>query len=176
MSRPFGYKWTPEQREKIQRAWDDSEKRYKAGTNRGKKFSPEHREKMRQYSLNRSEAHLIALSTAQTGKKFSEKDKEKMAVSAAKRRGSQRSSCTNIHKKLYNFLSNAGFYVKWEVPFGRASVDCYLPDYHIAFEADGSYWHNRPGEKEKDRIRDDKLLREFDLPVVRFWDYEIENF
>jgi len=52
--------------------------------------------------------------------------------------------------------------------FGRYVVDAYLPPpYHLAFEADGDYWHNRPGVRKKDRARDRYLLKEFGLRTIR---------
>jgi len=54
--------------------------------------------------------------------------------------------------------------------FGHYTVDAYLPPpYHLAFEADGDYWHalyekRDPGH---DARRDAYLLREFNLPTIR---------
>ena len=60
--------------------------------------------------------------------------------------------------------------------FGHYTVDAYLPPpYHLAFEADGDYWHalyekRDPGH---DARRDAYLLREFGLPTVRITESEI---
>lgn len=63
-----------------------------------------------------------------------------------------------------------------EKRFGKYRVDAYLPQpYHIAFEADGEYWHTRPGAIAKDKSRDFYLLKRFKLPVVRFSQKELEN-
>lgn len=62
---------------------------------------------------------------------------------------------------------------KW---FGRMRVDAYLPEpYHLAFEADGEYWHTMPGRKEADVERDNMLLEKFDLPVIRFTELELRE-
>jgi len=64
--------------------------------------------------------------------------------------------------------------VELEKVFGRCRVDAYLPPpYHLAFEADGSYWHSLPGRSEFDVERDAYLLEQFDLPVVRLTEEEI---
>jgi len=64
--------------------------------------------------------------------------------------------------------------VELEKVFGRYRVDAYLPPpYHLAFEADGSYWHSLPGRQEFDAERDVYLLEHFNLPVVRLTEEEI---
>ncbi len=60
-----------------------------------------------------------------------------------------------------------------EVTFGRYRVDAYLPDYHVAFEADGTYWHGNPESQARDAKRDAYLLDEFNLPVVRLTQDEL---
>lgn len=64
--------------------------------------------------------------------------------------------------------------VEIERRFGRALVDCYLPDYHLAFEADGTYWH-RAELQARDRARDERLWERFRLPVVRLTQAELEE-
>ncbi len=60
--------------------------------------------------------------------------------------------------------------VREQEKFGRFKVDAYLPlPYHLAFEADGSYWHNT----EDDVARDAILMEEFALPVVHLSEKEI---
>ena len=60
-----------------------------------------------------------------------------------------------------------------EKAFGRYRVDAYLPPpYHLAFEADGDYWHDRRG-RDFDTRRDAYLLARFGLPVVRLSETEI---
>lgn len=62
-----------------------------------------------------------------------------------------------------------------EKQFGPFSVDAYLPPpYHIAFEADGEYWHERRG-KDYDEARDAYLLVEHNLPVIRLTEIEIKS-
>ena len=55
-----------------------------------------------------------------------------------------------------------GLTVEVEVAFPPKSVDCYLPDYHLAVEADGPQ-HSLS----KDIDRDSYLMTVYALPVVR---------
>ena len=76
-----------------------------------------------------------------------------------------------IAKFLFNFPE-----VREEVQFGKYRVDAYIPPpYHLAFEADGDYWHNRPGAKEHDKFRDKQLLERFNLYVIRITQREIDS-
>ena len=59
-----------------------------------------------------------------------------------------------------------------EKQFGRYRVDAYLPPpYHLAFEADGEYWHRDSADY--DEARDAYLLEKHDLPVIRLTEEEI---
>lgn len=63
-----------------------------------------------------------------------------------------------------------------EAPFGRYRVDIYLPSpYHLGFEVDGNYWHGLPGRQQGYRKRDEHLLREFGLPIVRISETEVDD-
>lgn len=53
--------------------------------------------------------------------------------------------------------------------FGRYFVDAYVPEVHMAFEADGLRWH----DPARDAARDAWLLEEHGLPVVRFTEAEL---
>ena len=61
-----------------------------------------------------------------------------------------------------------------EKRFKRYVVDAYLPPpYHLAFEADGEYWHRmRP---EHDVRRDAYLLEQFNLVVIRLSEKELRE-
>ena len=79
---------------------------------------------------------------------------------------------TGLHRKLIHILEKAGFELLEEVSFPPAQVDIYIPLYHIAFEADGPY---HKIQQKHDRIRDQKLLDTYKLPVCRFTQEEIEH-
>ena len=65
--------------------------------------------------------------------------------------------------------------VRREEHFGSYWVDVYLPPpYHLAFEADGDYWHKIGSDQSKhDAKRDAYLLREHDLPVIRLTERQL---
>ena len=85
--------------------------------------------------------------------------------------GGRRSSLGR--KMIEVCLANRGVVVP-EKRFGTYFVDAYLPAEHLAYEADGTYWHNRPGAAERDAKRDQFLLAEFGLRVIRLPQEEIE--
>ena len=55
---------------------------------------------------------------------------------------------------------------EFEHRVGRYSVDFYLPNYEIAIECDGEYWHRDRIEKDAER---DKYLEERGLTVVHLY-------
>lgn len=81
---------------------------------------------------------------------------------------------TKPAKVMAEFLENSGLQVKIEEKFGKYSVDIYLPEYHLGIEIDGEYWHNLPGAKESDIIRENNLFNKYNLSIARYTDKEIE--
>ena len=75
---------------------------------------------------------------------------------------------TQPHRQLIKLLEECGFEVEVEVSFPPKSVDCYLPEYHIAIEADGPQ-HTRM----KDLDRDAYLMAQYALPVYRVTSEEL---
>ncbi len=83
---------------------------------------------------------------------------------------------TRIENTLVEVLLAEFPEVQREARFGRYRVDAYIPPpYHIAFEADGRYWHNLPGAVERDAARDAWLLAEHGLPVVRLTEKDLSK-
>ncbi len=84
-----------------------------------------------------------------------------------------RNSPTDIEILLVNTLLVEFPEVRTQEQFGCYHVDAYLPPpYHLAFEADGAYWHQNP---KKDAARDRWLLRKFGLPTVRLSGQELKE-
>lgn len=82
-------------------------------------------------------------------------------------------SGTKIEKWLINVILAEFPKVVSQAEFLPYSVDAYLPPpYHLAFEADGEYYHRFP---KKDSARDAYLLRKYGLPVVRLTELEIQE-
>ncbi len=80
------------------------------------------------------------------------------------------------HRRLVEWLLRHG--IKVEVNkrdlISPKEVDIYLPEYNMAIEVDGVYWHRNEDERINRPIRrqmlDDKGIR-----LLRFWDYEIRS-
>jgi very-short-patch-repair endonuclease len=104
--------------------------------------------------------------TALAGAKISAAKKGKTPTSfkAFQAAGRRRNGTSSLEARLYEFLVGAGYTLEIEKSFGRYLVDVYLPDYHLAIEADG-YYHI--GRQDRDALRDAVLLAQYDLPVVR---------
>lgn len=64
-----------------------------------------------------------------------------------------------------------------EQRFDSYIVDAYLPEEHLAFEADGSYWHELNEKKNPGyyTTRDAYLLKHFNLPVIHLSEKEINQ-
>jgi len=79
-------------------------------------------------------------------------------------------SPTSLEKKLLTVFLAEFPEVIPERQFGPYKVDAYLPPpYHLAFEADGEYWHQHVEERDPghDQRRDAYLLEKHGLPVIR---------
>jgi very-short-patch-repair endonuclease len=82
---------------------------------------------------------------------------------------------TSLAQSLHRTLSATGLTLEPEVRFGRFTVDLYDRENHVAYEADGQFWHDktersRPGYHAE---RDAYLQSVFGLRVVHFTDKEI---
>jgi len=78
--------------------------------------------------------------------------------------GARRYSDTSLERALLGLLVDFPT-VETQRRFGRFRVDSYLPEYRLAFEADGTYWHAR--RSAYDAARDAEILRRFGVTVVR---------
>ena len=81
---------------------------------------------------------------------------------AGKYSNDSKKSMTQAHQKLVYILELLGLEVEIEKPAGPYSLDCYVPKYHVGFEADGPFHMEN-----RDKKRDDNLMVAFQLPVVR---------
>lgn len=82
-----------------------------------------------------------------------------------------RKTRTRPERVLFRLVSNAYPDAEQERRFGRYVVDVYVPSLHLAFEADGDYWHR--GRSAKDAARDLALRERFNLPVARLSEREL---
>ncbi len=68
-------------------------------------------------------------------------------------------------------LSCLGLPYQSEVPLSRYSVDFFLPDYNLAIEVNGEYWHTRPEQMERDQ-RKQEALEQAGIALLVLWDTE----
>lgn len=153
----------------------------------GKKKSFEARLKMHRVHLGvlLSDEHRMAKQAACSTPEFRQATRERTQKHIAldfpncrcwphqSRNGLLRNGSTNIEVLLVNILLAEFPEVREQEQFGCYQVDAYLPPpYHLAFEADGTYWHRYP---KRDAARDAYLLRKFNLPVVRLTEKELRE-
>lgn len=178
-----GRKHTPEAREKIRQAKIGS----KGGGRPTEKWTPDQREQARVKATGyrHTSESKAKMSAARRGKSLSEKNRQGIISGWLKHLESPPSNCTcAVHRNLFPLkmtkLEKILLRLLSEFPevdygrvFGRYRVDAYLPEpYHLAFEADGRFWHQ---DKERDAKRDDWLFRRFGLPVIRLSELELKE-
>ena len=78
---------------------------------------------------------------------------------------------TKPHRQLISILEGLGFEVEVEVSVYPYSLDCYLPELHLGFEADGPSHKNRS----KDQVRDDSIMSVYAIPIYRITVEELES-
>ena len=82
---------------------------------------------------------------------------------------------TGIELKIEAELKKRNINYQKQIPLCKvAIVDFYLPEHRIVIQADGDYWHNLKGSKEKS-IQQDAILTFNEFNVYRFWEHEINE-
>lgn len=90
-------------------------------------------------------------------------------------RKKRKTTLTRPHRIGIRVVDKLGIRWEDEKRFGRYSIDIYLPDYNIALECDGEYFHQLPGVPEKDARRDRELFLKYGIVTVRYTDTEINE-
>ena len=109
--------------------------------------------------------------------KASDEGKEMMRKTAVKSNLKQavNRGRTSIEQKMAEELDRRGIkYIEQRSIGNRFVVDFFLPDYSIALEADGDWWHSSPKVIEKDRRKDAFILSQ-GFTVYRFLGSEINK-
>lgn len=81
-------------------------------------------------------------------------EEQQARVTALRAHLTTRDKPTSIETAVAQALDAMGISYQAQKPFGPYIADFCLSQYHLIVEADGDYWHNRPGEKERDAKRD----------------------
>lgn len=148
---------------------------------RGRKLSPEHRAKLcaAHAGVPKSPRHVANQAASQAGRIVSAATRAKL--SDAWRDGRKcvppSSRYTSLARSLHRCLLDRGLFLEVEVKFGRFTVDLYDREHHVAYEADGKYWHDKnelknPGYYAR---RDTYLNETFGLAVVHYDDFQIKT-
>jgi very-short-patch-repair endonuclease len=153
----------------------------------GKTLSFEHREKCAAALRGRSrppfsEEWRRRIGQAGIGRIASAETRAKRSESLKRAWGEGRHSInksyryTSLAQRLRAILEGTlGISLEPEIRFGRFSADLYDRANHVAYEADGRYWHDRneaahPGYHAE---RDGYLRDRFGLPVIRYNELDI---
>lgn len=71
-------------------------------------------------------------------------------------------SINRYHRRVTEWLSQAGISYMEEYPVGRWSLDVWLPEFRLGLEIDG------PSHSwVKDKERDEKILDTYGIPIIR---------
>lgn len=151
--------------EKIRKSNLENPRRYWLG----KKFSEEHKAKLKEARNKRppaSEETRAKMSKARKGKQWSEEH----------RRKALESKITSIELKVAEQLKNYGIknVPQKQLCKGHFIVDFYLPEYHLVIECNGDYWHNRPERKERDKELEEYILSK-GKDILWLWEHEIKD-
>ena len=88
----------------------------------------------------------------------------------------QRTTLTNIHRKVIDYLLNRKIPVDVEKDFPPYQADVYIPSKNIVVECDGNKFHGGRKGTDHDRVRDKVLTQKYKVArVVRILGTDIEN-
>lgn len=73
---------------------------------------------------------------------------------------------TSIERAVSAALTELGIEHKHNARLGRYQIDIYIPAIRLVIECDGTYWHSKPEQIEKDRLKD-TWLRDQGYHVAR---------
>ena len=77
------------------------------------------------------------------------------------------------HRQLHDLLVDLGFDVEDEKSCSPYSLDCYVSELHLGFEADGDLYHSGQRKRRRDADRDRVILDDYGIPVLRLRDKEL---
>ncbi len=81
---------------------------------------------------------------------------------------------TSIEIAIRRALDLLGVVYEYDIQISRYQIDIYVPLYKLIVECDGTYWHGRPEQVERDK-RKDAWLTNLGYKVVRLGESEIRN-
>lgn len=170
--------------------------RKRSETQKGRTFSKESIEKMRQHALKRFSKKK---NHPHYGKTFSKKHRENISKSLKGRTLDELHSpkkCEEIRKKIRKSRAKQifplkdssieikirGFLERLKIEYYQHKYmnikhayqcDFFIPSMNLVIECDGVYWHKYPTRRDIDNIRTDELLKK-GFRVLRLWEFEIK--
>jgi very-short-patch-repair endonuclease len=81
---------------------------------------------------------------------------------------------SSIEMLVEEILKEYGIAYEVEIPLENFSVDFVLPQFKIAIEVDGDYWH-RPGHRTESTEKKEVLIRNAGYVLVRISQSELKN-
>lgn len=189
--------WTDEMRAKVAASVsayakehpDSLETRVKKGaSNKGKKFTEEHKRKIGEANRGKKHPHLAEVRytgprTLEMRQKQSLAWQRKPAELVLQQTQAGRNRVieiyrnkipTDIEKIVMSWLDDFGFSYEHNYQIGHYFVDLYVIARNIIFECDGEYWHSVPGRAAADK-RIDSFLRNRGYCVIRLSELEIRS-
>jgi len=154
----------------------------------GKKMPPEAIRKMSEKKSGKplSEKHKKYLSKLFTGRRLSESTRKKLSDITKDKWANDRQFVekvlaglsnkegTSIERKVAKILEELNIEFEKQKVISRSIVDFYIPNGNKIIEADGDYWHNLPGAKERD-LRRDSFLKDKGYRILRITETEIND-
>ena len=71
-----------------------------------------------------------------------------------------RSKESRLQRDVRTVLETLGIRYECEKSVGRYNIDFYLPEYEAVLEVDGEYWHNMERQRQRDRLREQALVKQ----------------
>ncbi|EGI2114790.1 DUF559 domain-containing protein [Listeria monocytogenes] len=82
---------------------------------------------------------------------------------------------TSIEVKMAEELENRGLkYIEQYSLGDKFLIDFYIPQYNIAIECDGDYWHRLPKNVKRDKAKN-AYIKACGISLYRFWESEINT-
>jgi very-short-patch-repair endonuclease len=92
---------------------------------------------------------------------------QKLAITQPARLAAGSSKPTRIEITMKAALDQLGIEYVFQQPFGRYTVDFYIPSHSLVIECDGEKWHSSPTQRAYDSQRDADL-RLLGLSIIRW--------
>jgi very-short-patch-repair endonuclease len=166
----------PENRKKnsnsLKKYYENPEARDKSSKSQKKRFeNPENRKQLSESRLRYlKETPEFHIKHSIFMKKFLQENPEKHPLSILNQKGYM----SSIERKVKDILDELNIEYEPQYPINGFFPDFAIPSKNIIIECDGDYWHNLPGAKEEDLVRQE-ILESLGWKFIRFTETEINK-